>query len=872
MAKLYASKSPDITEREIRNGERTRAIAAQGMVLLKNGGSLPFKNIKTLAAFGSGVRRTIKGGTGSGDVNTRTVVNVQQGLEDAGFTIVSNAWLDLHDKNCQEAYDAYYSRMKKRFKEEGMKALMEVLGNPYKDPQVPEITEEDLKEKADAALYVIARTSGEGADRHPVPGDYELTENEKQNLEALSKVYDKIVVVLNVGGVIDTKFLRACPAVDSILIMSQAGNFSGYSLADALTGKIAPSGHLTTTWAENYTDYASALTFSHMNGDTDDEYYTDGIYVGYRYFDTFNIAPAYPFGFGLAYTTFDIHTDEVKVDGSDISVKVTVKNTGSEYAGREVVQVYYSAPNDNGPDKPYQELAGFAKTKELAPDEEEQLTITFRACSMASYCEKHARYCLSQGKYYIRVGNNSRNTHIQAAIELPEKKVVSIHQNKVQPDVELDLIHPECAPYSYEGEEEEKAAAPVLALDPGSIMTQTITYSGAPEEMTTDKDYVITLDDVIDGKADLKELVAQLTIEEMAELTVGSARGDGFGATSTIGAASNAVPGAAGDTTSILIESRHVPNLVLADGPAGLRLSTHFLADAEGNPIPGSAESGFDDLLNMINGGTKPAFPDDAVDYYQYCTAIPIATLLAQTWDMQAIEDAGDIVGSEMEEFGAHLWLAPGMNIHRNPLCGRNFEYYSEDPLVAGCCAAADTRGVQKHPGCGTTIKHFCLNNSEDNRNFINAHCSERALREIYLKGFEIAVKTAQPLSLMSSYNLVNGEHAANKYDTLTALLRDEWGFNGFVMTDWGTTGGMTIGGENVKKYPSSDAAGCIKAGNDLTEPGNQMDVDTIIRSVGAKEGDEGVRYPITKAELQLCAYHILKIAMKIVVDQRASK
>ena len=867
MAKLYASTDPNITEREIRNGDRTRAIAAQGMVLLKNGGSLPFKNVKTLAAFGSGVRRTIKGGTGSGDVNTRTVVNVQQGLEDAGFTIVSNTWLDLHDKNCTEAKAAWTARIRKAFQERGMEALMEVLGHPYKDPDVPEITEDDLKEKADAAIYVLARTSGEGADRHPVPGDYELTDREKQNLEALSKVYDKIAVVLNVGGVIDTKFLRACPAVDSILIMSQAGNFSGYALADAVTGKTIPSGHLTTTWAENYTDYASALTFSHMNGDIDDEYYNDGIYVGYRYFDTFNIAPAYPFGYGLGYTTFDVKADEVKVDGANIIVKATVKNTGNEYSGREVVQVYYSAPNDNGPEKPYQELAGFAKTKTLAPGEEQQVTICFAAKDMASYCEKHARYCMSEGKYYIRVGTSSRNTHIAAAVELPEKKIVSILQNKVQPDVELDLIHPDCAPYSYEGEEAEKAAAPVLTLDPAAIETETIVYSDAPEEMTTDKDYVITLDDVIEGKADLKELVAQLTIEEMAELTVGTARGGTFGANSTIGAASNAVPGAAGDTTSNLIESRNVPNLVLADGPAGLRLSTHFVTDADDNIIPGLAESEFDNLLNM--GGPKPQRPADAKDYYQYCTAIPIATLLAQTWDMEAVEAAGDIVGSEMEEFGAHLWLAPGMNIQRNPLCGRNFEYYSEDPLLAGSCAAADTRGVQKHPGCGTTIKHFCLNNSEDNRNFINAHCSERAIREIYVKGFEIAVKTSQPLSLMSSYNLVNGEHAANKYDTITSLLRDEWGFEGFVMTDWGTTGGMTIGGEQVKKYPTSDAAGCIKAGNDLTEPGNEQDVESIIRSVGAKEGDPGVRYPITKAELQLCAYRILKVAKKIVIDKR---
>ncbi len=870
MAKLYATKDPNPSARELKNMERARAIASQGMVLLKNEGALPLQGVKTLAAYGSGVRRTIKGGTGSGDVNSRTVITVEQGLEDAGFQLVTKDWLDQHDANCAAAYEAYMANLKKRMAEKGPAVIMEIFSNPYKDPDVPEISE---AVKADAALYVIARNSGEGADRHPVPGDYELTANEEQNLTALAKVYDSIVVVLNVGGVIDTKFLRACPQVKAILNMSQAGNISGYALADVLTGKVTPSGHLTTTWAEHYADYPSSQTFSHMNGDTDDEYYNEGIYVGYRYFDTFGVAPAYPFGFGLSYTDFAVKCDGVSVEGDNVVVKATVTNTGDKFSGKEVVQVYYSAPA-GGLEKPYQELAAYAKTGELAPGASEQLTLCFAIPSMASYCEKCASYVLEPGKYFLRLGTHSRNTHVIAALDLAERTVTSVLKNKVVCDVELDLLSNQGAtPYTYEGEEAEKAAAPVITLDPKAIPCETIVYSGEPEEMTTDKDFVITLEDVIAGKADLKELVAQLTVEEMAELTVGTARHGSFGAGSTIGAASNAVPGAAGDTTSSLIESRGIPNLVLADGPAGLRLTPHFVADKDGFPIEGLGDSPLAGFSELMGDMPKPQRPADAQDYYQYCTAIPIATLLAQTWDVKEIEAAGDIVGGEMEEFGCHLWLAPGMNIHRNPLCGRNFEYYSEDPLVAGCSAAADTRGVQKHPFCGTTIKHFCLNNNEDNRNFINCHASERAIREIFLKGFEIAVKTSQPLSLMSSYNLVNGEHAANKYDTLTSLLRDEWGFKGFVMTDWGTTGGMMLDGPAVqRKYPTSDAAGCIKAGNDLTEPGNENDIATIIRSVGAKEGDDGVRYPITKAELQLCAYRILKVALEGVLAQRAAK
>ena len=856
MPKIFASTSPEISEREARNMARARKIASQGMVLLENNAALPFEGVKTIAAFGSGIRRTVKGGTGSGDVNSRSVVNVEQGLLEAGYTLTSTPWLDKYDAICDAKQAKEQAVIQQKMAEGGIHAVIEyVFSKPNLTTEVPEITAEDLSEKADAAIYVISRNSGEGADRHPVSGDYELTEGEKQNLLALSEAYEKLVVILNVGGVMDTKFVRALPNLGALLLMSQAGNITGHALADVLSGKADPNGHLTTTWAENYTDYPSAETFSHMNGDTDDEYYYEGIYVGYRYFDTFNVAPAYPFGFGGSYASFEITGCAAELVQDTVSVKACVKNTSAKYCGKESLQVYYSAPK-GGLEKPYQELAGFAKTKALAPGEEECLTVSFKIADMASYCEKCASWVLEPGKYYIRAGVNSRDTQVIAAVEIAERKVVSVLQNKAVCDTELELLHPSCAPYSYEGEEAEKAAAPVLAADVSCIETEVVKYAEAPQEMTTDKDYTITLQDVIDGKAELSELVAQLSVEEMAELCIGTAR-SGWGNTATIGAESTAVPGAAGDTTSILIESRKVPNMALADGPAGLRLAKHFVADADNHVIPGLGEDGFGGLAGLM--GEKPVRPDDAIDYYQFCTAIPIATALAQTWDMAAVEEAGDIVGEEMVEFHVALWLAPGMNIHRNPLCGRNFEYYSEDPLLAGKCAAADTKGVQKHPGRGTCIKHYMLNNNEDNRQGCNAHAAERAIREIFAKGFEIAVKESQPLSLMTSYNLINGEHAANKYDTVTALLRDEWGFKGLVMTDWGTTGDIFGGDPNDgRKYHPSDAAACIKAGNDLTMPGSELDYNQIVKSVGAKEGEAFC--PITKAELQLCAYRILRV------------
>lgn len=868
MAKFYASKDSALSLREQTNMERARAIAAQGMVLLKNEGALPLDNqVKTLAAFGVGIRHTVKGGTGSGDVNSRMVVNVEQGLIEAGYTLTSTAWLDRYDALCEETWNTYTADIKKKIAAAGKNAFMTLFQNPYRKPAELEITPEELGDRADAALYVISRNSGEGADRHPVAGDYELLPEEEKNLRTLATVYDNIIVALNVGGVIDTKFLRSCPQIKAILLMSQAGNISGHALADILSGKVTPSGHLTTTWAENYTDYPCAASFSHMNGNLDDEYYNEGIYVGYRYFDTFGVNPAYPFGYGLSYTDFSLQCSGVSLNGDTITVTAAIRNTGDTYSGRAVAQIYASAPKGSL-DKPWQILTGFAKTGLLSPGQEETVTISFPASAMASYCEKHAEYVLEPGKYVIRLGVHSRNTHVAAILEVPRRIVTAALKNKVQPDVTLDLLSPEGRiPFGYDGEQQEIAAAPVLSLNPADIRTETVVYSDMPQELTTDKDWIITLDDVLSGKAGLSELVAQLTDEELTTMAVGIARVHSPEGQAIIGAASNSVPGAAGETSSILLESRGIPNLVLADGPAGLRLQATFVTDSSGNVIPGLSSASFfgEELL----GKPVPERPADAVNYYQYCTAIPIATLLAQTWDMAVVEAAGDIVGGEMEEFGVHLWLAPGMNIHRNPLCGRNFEYYSEDPLIAGRCAAADTRGVQKHPGCGTTIKHFCLNNSEDNRYHINCHCSERALREIYLKGFEIAVREAQPLSLMSSYNLVNGEHAANKYDTLTSILRDEWGFKGLVMTDWATTSPMSEE-EDFYKYPFSDPAGCIAAGNDLIEPGNEWDVETILRSLGAKAGDRNVLYPITRAQLQQCVLRILTIIAKIVRDQRA--
>ncbi len=846
MAKIYAAKSADMSLREQRNAQRVRRIAAEGMVLLENNGVLPLRiDNRPLAVFGNGIRRMVKGGTGSGDVNSRTVVNVEQGLEKAGFTIGTKKWLDRYDAECTAHGMKYMEQFAAALKEQGMAGINFALENPYRDPDVPLILPEDLEgTDRDCAVYVIARTSGEGADRKLEPGDYELTAREIENLTTLTAYYTHTVVVLNVGGSIDTKFFRHTLGIDAVLLMSQPGCAGGDSFADVLTGKISPSGRLSATWAESYADHPFAESFSYLNGDLNDAYYREGIYVGYRYFDSFNVRPAYPFGFGRSYTTFSLAVRRTEIMGENVRISVDVRNTGSRYAGRETVQVYVSQPQGKL-DKAYQVLAGFAKTGNLMPGQTETVTVTFPIRSLASYDETSAAYVLEPGAYYIRVGIHSRSTHIAAALTLDETVVTEQLSNKVLSDIAFETLH--ASPdrfYSYPAEAQEKADALRLELIPSTIRTATVSYTGNNQVMRTDRVDPVRMEDVLSGRSSLQELVAQLTVQELSEVVVGTARGS-FLSNSTVGAASVACPGAAGDTTSVLIENHGVTNLVLADGPAGLRLSKSFVADSNGNIIPGLGESSFGNLGTLL-GMVPPERPADAVDYYQYCTAIPIATMLAQTWDLALIEEAGDIVGEEMEEFGVTLWLAPGMNIQVNPLCGRNFEYYSEDPLLSGLAAATDTKGVQKHPGCGTTIKHFALNNQENNRMHCNSHCTERALREIYLKGFEIAVKEAQPLSLMTSYNLVNGIHAANQKEMLTDVLRCEWGFRGLVMTDWGTTDPG-----NPQKYGSSDPVQCIKAGNDLIMPGSQADVDAISAAAGTE---------LPLADLQKCAERILAL------------
>lgn len=838
MGKFYALTSDEVTSLEKENQALVRSLAGECMVVLENDGALPLgKEERTIVLYGSGARNTVKGGTGSGDVNSREVVNIYEGLKAEGFNILSDDWLDRYDKTLEDATNAYMADINEKAAKQHVPPIMIMFSTPFVAPDEELITQ--VKD-ADIAIYVISRNSGEGADRYDVKKDYELDDNEVKNIQFLAANYKKTIVLLNTGGVIDTKVLRNTDGINAVMIAGQMGNIGGNIVSDVLTGKSIPSGKLTDTWAENYSDYPSSATFSHNNGNIDDEYYTEGIYVGYRYFDTFGIKPAYSFGYGKGYTDFAYEVDDVIADEKKVYVSVTVTNTGSKYAGREVIQVYVTSP-EGAIDKPFKELRGFAKTSLLGPSQKETVTIAFDTASMASYDITRASYVLEKGNYIIRVGNSCDNT-IPAAVLTLDRDVVTVKcRNLFGLDEAVEEIQ---AP---KREKEDISGLKEIALDSSKFTTSVIEYQ-IDRPVLEDKrsGEKLTMDDVKSGNATLKELVAQLTLEEMANLCVGLFD---HSASNVVGSASGSVVGAAGET--IGIPDRKIIPTVNADGPAGLRLQPHFKTTADGQVLPGGE----------VFGLSRNPFPDDtpadAIDYYQYCTAIPIASTLAQSWDMELIEKMGHIVGTEMQQFHVHLWLAPGMNIHRNPLCGRNFEYYSEDPLIAGSCAAADTKGVQSFAGQGTTIKHFAANSQEDNRMYNNAHISERTLREIYLKGFEIAVKDSQPLSVMTSYNLINGIHSANSKDLLQGALRDEWGFKGFVMTDWfSSQDARSIGlaPANVK-YDCASSPDCIKVGNDVQMPGSKQNVDDIIK--GVEDGR------ITLGDVQFCALNILGVVAK---------
>lgn len=812
---------------EARHGLLARRAAAEGIVLLKNeAGVLPLAKGSKLALFGAGAGRTVKGGTGSGDVNERASVTIFQGLMDAGFEITTKDWIEDYERRYQAARQAWKETILAAQKELNLQGGLSTFFTAYSThPFAMPAGGDVYKTEAEVAVYCIARIAGENADRQAAAGDYELSECEREHLKTLEALYAHVVLIVNAGGVVDLAFLEEYPHIQAVLIVSQPGMEGGHAVADVLDGTVNPSGKLTDTWAAHYRDYPNAATFSHNNGNVEKELYEEGIYVGYRYFDSFQVPVRYGFGFGLSYTDFRLETVGVSAtaDGK-VTVQVKVTNTGA-VAGREVVQVYAGLP-DGKLEKEARRLVAFGKTALLQPGESENLTMLFGPEQLESYAEKESAWVLERGLYGLYVGASLQESTLQAGLLLPEDKVLARTQTICPPRQKLDLLSlpAEKRAARYGAMQAAAQNVTVLPYNLSAVDTRVVSY------------------ELRDPQDEAAELVEHLTEEQLIRLATGEpskgqSESNDSEKASALGSAGAAVPGSAAETSSAALE-QGIANIVLADGPAGLRLTqTYYVKD--GKPLPVPLE------MSLEHGLFYEGAAPEGEPYHQYCTAIPVGTLLAQTWDLPLLREVGAAIGEEMKLFGVQLWLAPGMNIHRNPLCGRNFEYYAEDPLLSGRCAAAITNGVQSHPGIGTTIKHYACNNQEDNRMASDSVLTERTLREIYLKGFEIAIREAKPRAIMTSYNLINGVHAANCYDTCTKAARCEFGFDGVIMTDWTTT--------NVDD--SCTASGCIRAGNDVIMPGMDMDHENLRRALA--DGS------LSLEELKRCVTRLVRVILQ---------
>ena len=797
------------SEREIRHRALAGKAAAEGIVLLKNDGVLPLKLSDPIALFGSGADKTVKGGIGSGDVNNRENISIFRGVREAGAAVTSLEWL--------KDYDRRYDDAREKWKEKILEDAHHVdnpfdayAANPFVLPEGRSITEKDLK-GACAALYVISRISGEGKDRRLAEGDYYLSRREREDILYLDQQGLPLILILNAGGPVElTDILREADNIRAVLNISQPGQEGGTAVADILFGKAVPEGKLTATWAERYEDYPCADSFSYLNGNLEKEEYREGIYVGYRYFDSFGVKPLFPFGHGLSYTSFEMKFHEIKAKENALGAEVTVTNTGKSYAGREVIQVYVSLPR-TGTEKEYRRLAGFRKTDSLKPGESQNVVVEIRQKQLAVFSEERQAWIVEKGMYGIWIGGSSAEARLCAFVKVPEEVI-------------LEETHRIC---------------------PREEMFAELCMNGSEKDIRrtpAEKEGQLSVYEFIPRREKQKNYKAPAERRYPVEALIPLLYGNITSGASTLGSAGIRVPGSAGESTEALEEKYGIRSLIMADGPAGIRLRQSYQVDRASDTVYGTGVLG-----SLENGFLEPMeLHENADTYFQYCTAFPVGTALAQTWDAELLREFGCAVAEEMEEYHVDLWLAPGMNIQRNPLCGRNFEYFSEDPLLTGVLAAAVTQGVQSRPGCGVTIKHFACNNQEDNRMGVDACISERALREIYLRGFEIAVKESAPAAVMSSYNLLNGVHAANSRDLCTVLAREEWGFQGVIMSDWNTT--VPADGSIPWK--------CAAAGNDIIMPGNIRDDENIRQAY--------MRGELTEETIRECAGRIIALVDKI--------
>lgn len=657
---------------------------------------------------------------------------------------------------------------------------------------------EEAAQRCRTALIVIGRSAGESRDNALEAGSYYLTEQEKTLLRQVSQAFAHTVVLINSGSIMDLSWLEA-PAlcIDAALYVWQGGMESGNAVADVLTGKITPSGRLTDSVAYRYEDYPSAMDF----GDRDHNAYTEDIFVGYRYFETFAPrAVQFPFGYGLSYTGFAWKELSAARYEDRVRVSVTVQNTG-EYAGKEVVQIYYEAPQGLL-GKASRCLAAFSKTHLLQPGEAENVTLDFPIADMASYDETgvtgfRSAWVLEKGAYQIYAGADVRRAALCGVVVLEEQQLVQQLQeaSPAAPD------HPFRRMVRCEGPEGvRKAFEPVPT---GSRVLKQRILEALPQEIPFTGDRGFQLSNVAQGVCSLDDFIAQLSPDDLEALS----HGDRIMG-SPLGTKGNA--GVFGGITEHL-RALGVPPVTATDGPSGIRLQC-------------------------------------------YASLLPCGTALAATWDIALVQRLAQAHGREMKQKGSDVLLSPGMNIHRNPLCGRNFEYFSEDPLITGCMGAAIVKGIQEN-GVSACPKHFACNNQEANRAYNDSRLSERALREIYLKGFEICIREAHPQNIMTSYNKINGVWGHYNYDLCTTILRKEWGDEGCVMTDW------WMRSATDPDFPAIHDSGYrIRAQVDVLMPGSKPRSEELDPSAM-----ESFQQPdgLTLAELQRGARNVLRYLLK---------
>lgn len=764
--------------------EASRKAAAESIVMLKNDGILPLNKDETVSLFGRVQSDTFFVGYGSGgDVKPHYKVNFTDGLKNADIKI---------NKDLLKIYDKW---RKKNVPDDGFWGNWPMC---YEEMPLEYDTVKTASENSDTALVFIGRAAGEDRENTLTKGSFYLTETEEQMLSLVNRCFKKWAVILNIGNIIDFSWVEKYN-VPALLIAWQGGMEAGNGLADVLTGKVSPSGALTDTVAREYEDYPSSEDF----GGKDKNKYTEDIFVGYRYFETFcKEKVLFPFGFGLSYTEFLIKDIDFAIGNKCINISAVIKNVGKT-AGKKAVGLYLNQKDSDIP-VPEIVLKDFKKTKELLPDEEQTLSFSVSFYDISSYDDSgitgfKSSYVLSKGTYRFLLGFDVRDT-INAGEMIRETTEITeelSEKSALAPENAFMRLRP-----LYSDGKISKTYEPVPVR---TVCLKETIENNLPESVYMSVGHKYTLEDVKNEKITMDNFVSTLSYEELEAIS----RGD-YVMNSPLGAKGNA--GVFGGVLESLRE-KGIPPVTTTDGPSGIRIAA-------------------------------------------YSALFPCGTALAATWNTELTEELYRLLGKEMRERGSDVLLAPGMNIHRNPLCGRNFEYFSEDPVTAGFMAAAVTKGLQSS-GVSACPKHFACNNQEVRRTKNDSVLSERALREIYLKGFEICVKTAEPLNIMTSYNKINGVWGHYNHDLVSGILRGEWGYEGSVMTDWWMQSSASPEFPVIK-----DQAYRVRAGVNVLMPGGnrtgKREPDgTLLSSLG-KEGG------ITTGELQKNAAEILKMIITL--------